>query len=444
MPDDHLGLDWPDTTIANLGPAKIDSPLVKSLPNAGFDRYSEEHCRVLINPYYQPGSEMQTDPPSFERAGPRRKIYFDPAKLKVAIVCCGGMCPGLNNLVRAIVLQLHYLYGVHNIVGVRYGLQGFIPDYGHELVELGPEVVMNVHGRGGSFLGMSRGPQPVEDVVDALERLNIGLLFTIGGDGTLHAAKVIADEITRRGLKTAVVAVPKTIDNDISFVEVSFGFQTAVEAATEAILSAHNEANGAPNGIGLVKLMGRNSGFVAAHATLALTDVNFCLIPELDFDMEGPGGLLQMLQERLEARGHAVIVVAEGAGQKFFTDQERGTDASGNPKLGDIGTYLKETINRYFSEKGITTNLKYIDPSYMIRSRAANSNDRIYTGFLGHHAVHAGMCGKTDMLVSLWNNRYVHVPISMAITRRRTVDPHGGLWRAVQEATGQGSLRNPA
>lgn len=442
MSEANSALDACNTQIATLGPAKIKSPLMDILPNSGFERYSEEYRRVRIDPYHLPGSEPELAPPSFERAGPRKNIYFDPTKLKVAVVCCGGMCPGLNNLVRSMVLQLHHLYGVRNIVGVRYGLQGFIPSYGHELMDLTPEVVMGVHGRGGSFLGMSRGPQPVEEVVDALERLNIGLLFAIGGDGTLHASKVINDEIAKRGMKIAVVAIPKTIDNDISYVEMSFGFQSAVEAATEAILSAHNEATGAPNGIGLVKLMGRNSGFVATHATLALTDVNFCLIPEIDFDLQGPDGLLAALQRRLESRGHGVIVAAEGAGQKFFTGESAEADASGNPRLSDIGTYLKQRINAHFNDQGIAVNLKYIDPSYMIRSRPANANDRIYTGFLGHHAVHAGMSGKTDMLVSLWNSHYVHVPLSMAISKRRTVDPLGGLWRGVIEATGQCSLVN--
>ena len=301
-----------------------------------------------------------------------------------------------------------------------------------------------MHGRGGSFLGMSRGPQPIDQVVDALERLNVQLLFMIGGDGTLRASQSIYQEIESRKLKIGVVAIPKTIDNDICFVSKTFGFQTAVEEAAKAILGAHNEAEGAPNGIGLVKLMGRMSGFVAAHATLALTEVNFCLIPEVNFDLEGEYGLLARLEERLAQRGHAVIVAAEGAGQKFFQGENEEHDPSGNVRLGDIGTYLKERINSHFKSKNIETNLKYIDPSYMIRSVPANSNDRIYTGFLGHFAVHAGLSGKTNMMVSLWNDQYVHVPVELAIQSRKRVDPGGGLWRAVREATGQTSLFKPA
>ena len=434
----------PDQTrVRSLGPAKIANPMM--IDGKGFGGCVDEKRRVLMDPF---PTEQAADSclllPDFELAGPREKIYFDPSKLKAAIVTCGGMCPGINSLVRAIVLQLHYIYGVKNVVGVRFGLQGFIPSYGHDLMELSTRTMLNVHGRGGCFLGMSRGAQPMDEVVDSLERLNIGLLFMIGGDGTLHAAKAITDEITRRGMKIAVVAIPKTIDNDICFVEKTFGFQTAVEASTHAILGAHNEATGAPNGIGLVKLMGRMSGFVAAHATLALTEVNFCLIPEVEFHLEEEHGLLAALEQRIKDRGHAVVVVAEGAGQQLFDGADLGTDASGNPKLGDVGTLLKKRFNEHFVEKNIEINLKYIDPSYLIRSVPANSNDRIYTGFLGHNAVHAGLAGKTGMMVSLWNNQFVHIPIELAISHRSHVDPKGELWRAVREATGQPTLTGDA
>jgi 6-phosphofructokinase 1 len=434
-------LESGQTIIANLGPAKIPNPIAGlSRAHESFHAFVSEGEGVNVDPFLRPGQERSEV--FFEHAGPREHIYFDPSKLKAAIVTCGGLCPGINSLVRAIVLQLHYIYDVRNIVGVRFGLQGFIPSFGHELMDLSPDAVHDMHGRGGSFLGMSRGGQPIDEVVDTLERQNISVLFMIGGDGTLHAARQVYEEITARKLKTGVVAIPKTIDNDIGYVERTFGFQTAVEAAAQAILGAHNEATGAPNGIGLVKLMGRHSGFVAAFATLALSDVNYCLIPEADFDLEGPEGMLACLEQRLEMRGHAVIVVAEGAGQKYFQDDMGGTDASGNLKLGDIGVYLRDRINGYFKEKGQEITLKYIDPSYLIRSMPANSNDRIYTGFLAHSAVHAALAGKTGMMVSLWGNHNVHVPIELAISYHSQVDPNGGLWRAVREATGQPTLKN--
>ncbi len=435
-------LTMEDTKIRNLGPAKIANPVyLRQGVHEDMISFINDKERVLVNALTHPKIALGNPPPTFEIAGPREKIFFDPNKLKVAIVTCGGMCPGLNSLVRSIVLQLHYMYGVSNVVGIKYGLQGFIPSYNHPLVDLNPRTVSNIHGRGGSFLGMSRGGQPVEDIVDALERLNIGLLFMIGGDGTLHAGVQLVKEIDKRKLKTSVVAVPKTIDNDINYVDPSFGFQTAVQEATSAIWGAHNEATGAPGGIGLLKLMGRHSGFVAANATLAMSEVNFCLIPEVDFDLDGPKGLLARLTERMKERGHSVIVVAEGAGQKFFGDN-LGTDASGNKRLGDIGTFLKDRINAHFSNMGMELNLKYIDPSYLIRSMPSNSSDRVYTTMLGHYAVHAGMAGKTGMLVSKWLNKFVHIPLELAISERRQVSPTSSVWQAVREATGQPDMLN--
>jgi 6-phosphofructokinase 1 len=279
-------------------------------------------------------------------------------------------------------------------------------------------------------------------VIDSLERMNISLLFMIGGDGTLTAAGRIADAIIERGLKIGVIGVPKTIDNDIYMVSRSFGFDTAVDVATRAIISANNEAEGYPNGIGLIKLMGRHAGFIAATAVLAQQDVNFVLIPEVDFDLEGPAGLLSALEKRLADRKHAVIVVAEGAGQKFFEDIKNERDASGNIRLKDIGLYLKESIATYFADKGIDVSIKYIDPSYMIRSLPANANDRVFCNFLGRNSVHAGMSGKTGMLIGHWNNQFVHVPMQVIAGKRKKVDPGGSLWRSTLGATGQGSLKN--
>ena len=380
--------------------------------------------------------------PCFELAGPRSKIFFDPSKLKCALVSCGGLCPGLNDIIRSIVLELHYGYGVRNIFGIRYGLQGFIARYGHDLIDLTPETVVNIHDRGGTMLGSSRGPQDIDEIIDSLERMNIGLLFMIGGDGTLTAADRIADTILDRGLKIGVVGVPKTIDNDIYMVSRSFGFDTAVDVATRAIISANNEAEGYPNGIGLIKLMGRHAGFIAATAVLAQQDVNFVLIPEVDFDLEGPGGLFAALEKRLAERKHAVIVVAEGAGQKFFEENSNDRDASGNIKLKDIGVYLKAAIGAHFAAKGIEISIKYIDPSYMIRSLPASANDRVFCNFLGRNAVHAGMAGKTSMLIGHWNNQFVHVPMKLIAGKRKNVTPKGSLWRSALEATGQGSLKN--
>jgi len=433
------------TEISTLGEAKLPTPVKKRANGIEGISFVSDESRVVIevdetriNQIIKKSESL----PSFELAGPRRHIFFDPSKLKCALVTCGGLCPGLNEIIRSIVLELHYGYGVSNIFGIRYGLQGFIADYGHDLIDLTCEFVVNIHDRGGTVLGSSRGPQDIDEIVDSLERMNIGLLFMIGGDGTLTAAGRIADKISDRGLKIGVVGVPKTIDNDIYMVSRSFGFDTAVDVATRAIISASNEAEGYPNGIGLIKLMGRHSGFIAATAVLAQQDVNFVLIPEVDFDLEGPNGLLSALEKRLTERKHAVIVAAEGAGQKFFEGGQTERDASGNIKLKDIGIYLKDAITSYFAAKKIDISIKYIDPSYMIRSLPANANDRVFCNFLGRNSVHAGISGRTSMLIGHWNNQFVHVPMKLIAEKRKKVNPKGSLWRSALEATGQSSLKN--
>lgn len=437
--------DTLDTTILSLGKATVDSPMTRMGDDSISKFFVSDNERVLlsVNPFdIKERLKSNADIVSFELAGPREKIYFDPSKLRCALVTCGGLCPGLNDIIRSIVLQLYYRYGVRNIYGIQYGLQGFIPEYGHDVIDMNPGNVVNIHERGGTILGSSRGPQDIEKVVDCLERMNIGILFMIGGDGTQMAASKIADTVIQRGLKISVVGVPKTIDNDIYLVAKSFGFDTAVDVATTAIEGAHNEAQGYHNGIGLIKFMGRHSGFLAATAALAKQDVNFVLIPEVNFDLDGPEGLLASLKDRLLSRKHAVIVVAEGAGQNLFTGGHTERDASGNVKLHDIGIFLRDKITHYFQSINMEISLKYIDPSYMIRSLPANANDHVFCSFLGRDAVHAGMAGKTKLLIGHWNNHYVHIPMDLSVGKRKQVAPYGKLWLTVLEATGQGSLLN--
>jgi len=434
-----------DTRISSLGNANILSPLASG--DVARSTFSSDDESVLVDIHpdeLKSHMDAGKTPPAFELAGARKKIYFDPSKLRCALVTCGGLCPGLNDIIRSIVLELYHHYGVANIYGIRYGLEGFIPEYGHDVLDLDPSKVTNILDMGGSILGSSRGPQDIDQIVDCLERMNVGILFMIGGDGTLNAAVKITDTITARGLKISVVGIPKTIDNDIYLVSRSFGFDTAVGVSRQAVISAHNEAAGYPNGIGLIKLMGRYSGFIAATAALAQQDVNFVLIPEVDFDLEGPKGLLAALEQRLASRRHAVILVAEGAGQAYFKDAEKQHDESGNIRLNDIGLYLKNAITAHFKSKQISITIKYIDPSYMIRSLPANANDSVFCGFLGRNAVHAGMAGKTKLLIGRWNSHFVHVPMESSAGIRKQVQPEGELWSAVLAATGQGSLKNSA
>ncbi|MDL2321028.1 ATP-dependent 6-phosphofructokinase [Desulfosarcina sp. OttesenSCG-928-B08] len=435
-----------ETRIESLGEAKVPSPMLQHNEKGGIPHlFVSDDERVLINIQTSDTAAMVDTgdaPPSFELAGPRRKVYFDPAKVRCAIATCGGLCPGLNDIIRAVVLELHYRYGVKIIYGIRHGLQGFIPEYHHDFIDLTPKLVASINNRGGTILGSSRGAQDMDRVVDCLEVNNIGILFMVGGDGTLMAASKIADIIGQRNLKISVVGIPKTIDNDIHLLSRSFGFDTAVDVSRMAIQGAHNEALAYPNGVGMIKLMGRHSGFIAATAALAQQDANFVLIPEVDFDLDGPRGLLAALEERLAKRGHAVIVVAEGAGQKFFQGVSEGRDASGNLQLNDIGTFLRDKIKAHFEFRKLPLNIKYIDPSYMIRSLPPNANDSVFCGFLGRDAVHAGMAGKTRLVIGHWNNHYVHLPMAATVGRRKQINPGGKLWTTVLESTGQPPLKN--
>lgn len=415
--------------VLRLGECRVPSPMSRVM-FVNEDEHLLYHSGLAdIEGFIKSGKR----PPSFEMAGPRPKIYFDPSKLKCGIVTCGGICPGLNDVIRAIVMGLFYHYGVQTVFGFRYGYEGLSPRYGHVPMELTPDVVDDIHEKGGTILGSSRGPQDVSEMVDTLDRMNISILFTVGGDGTLRGAQSIAEEIGRRKLKISVIGIPKTIDNDISYVQQSFGFVTAVTDSRSAIYSAHTEAFGARNGIGLVRLMGRESGFIAAWAALAYNDVNFCLVPEVPFTLEG---FLRLLTERLEKRDHAVVLVAEGAGQDLM-EKTAERDVSGNIRFQDIGLFLRDQIKAHFRKIGREINLKYIDPSYTIRSMPATPYDSGFCLLLGHHAVHAGMAGRTDMVVGFWNNEFTHVPISMAVSERKRIDPNGRLWSNVLACTGQ-------
>ena len=429
-----------DFTIERLGEAKLNSPIRMSTKGGdGLADYVKDSDKILysIQAEEVDGEVRPVQSEALELAGPREKIYFNPAHVHAAICTCGGICPGLNNVIRAVVRCFWYRYGVRRISGIQYGYLGLLENSPWPLMPLDPDVVDDIQEKGGTILGSARGGgKQVEEIVDSLERLNINILISIGGDGTLRGAYDIGEEIRRRGLKIAVVGVPKTIDNDLSFIDSSFGFDTAVSTAVPVVRGAHVEAKGAINGIGLVKVMGRESGFIAAETTLAQSDMNFCLIPESPFDLEGPNGLLENVKRRLQERGHAVILVAEGAGQEFAPPTGE-VDASGNVKYHDIGIFLKNKMKEFFNEQGITTSIKYIDPSYIIRSSAANSYDSIYCARIGAHAVHAAMAGKTQCIASLVNNQYVYVPIKVAVSRRSHVDTEGSLWRDVLENTRQ-------
>ena len=419
----------PDFTIARHGECRIASPM------SGVRFVSDEE-RVLYPATLADWRRLTStgaEPPSMEAAGPRQRIFFNSWEVTCGIVTCGGLCPGINDVIRAIVLSLHHHYGVRRIHGFRFGFEGLVEHCGHQPVDLTPDGVQRIHEIGGSILGSSRGPQDPKAMVDRLERLGVGILFAIGGDGTLRGAHAISEEAAARGLTLSVIGVPKTIDNDISLVQRTFGFETAVSEARRATYAANTEAESARNGIGLVKLMGRDSGFIAAYSVLVDGQVNFCLIPEVRFSLER---FLGELADRIDRRGHAVIVVAEGAGQDLMTCAGD-RDASGNIRYGDIGVFLRDAITTHFRERRVHVTLKYIDPSYTIRSVPVTAHDSAFCLLLGHNAVHAAMCGRTDMLVGFWNHQFTHVPIGAAVSERKTIDPDGSLWSSVLASTGQ-------
>ena len=379
--------------------------------------------------------EIGSDPGLlFELAGPRAKIYFDPKQTRAAIVTCGGLCPGLNNVIRSLFLELHYGYGVAEVLGFRGGYSGLDPVRGREPVTITPAFIHAIHQQGGTILGSSRGPVDTGVAVDNLIRLGVNILFTVGGDGTQRGAHDLYQEAHRRGHALSVVGVPKTIDNDVSFVTRTFGFATAVEEASRVLESAHTEARSVPMGIGLVKLMGRHAGFITAGATVANQDVNFALIPEVPFSLDG---FLRALKTRMNARSHAVIAVAEGAGQDLLKARLDERDASGNVKLKDIGPFLREKIEAYFKADGVPVVMRYFDPSYQVRSRPANCEDSLLCDLFARNAVHAAMAGKTGLVIGFLHERFIHVPIELLTSKIKRLDPAGGWWSSVLAVTGQ-------
>jgi 6-phosphofructokinase 1 len=420
------------TPVERLGEAQYDSPLKKKRQRFYNGEGIARHNRVKDLQQYKSIDEIEY----FELAGAREKIYYNPSETTVGIVTCGGLCPGLNDVIRAITFCSLEQYGVKEVLGFQYGYEGLVAKYYHQPVELNTDNTDEIHEKGGTIIKSSRGFQDPAEIVNTLLHYKVDILFTIGGDGTLRGARDIHDEIERRGLNIAVIGIPKTIDNDIDVVERSFGFETAVEVAWQIINAAHAESKAYRNGIGLVKLMGRHSGWIAASSALANSNVNFCLIPEVPFDLGGANGFLRHLEERMERKTHAVIVVAEGAGQNLFDHENGDADKSGNQKLHDIGPFMKDAINAHFKAKTKEVNLKYFDPSYTIRSMPATANDSGYCLRLGNNAVHAGMAGLTNMIVGLHADRLVHIPIQM-IGKRKEVDPKGWIWQTVLQATRQ-------
>ncbi len=422
-----------DMRVKTLGECRFDSPL-----RGDRRKFVSDESRVRLEDELGPGATAPEDL-TLEKAGPRRRVFFDPPTTTVALVTCGGLSPGLNNVIRSAYYELTHNYGVRRVLGIREGYRGLNPEQGAPPIELTADFVHDIHNLGGTVLASSRGGQDPAVMVDFLESEGIDALLCLGGDGTQRGAHALAQEIEKRGLAKSVVGVPKTIDNDIPYVWMSFGYATSAEVAQEVVRGAHVEALGAPHGVGLVKVMGRNAGFIAAGAALASQEANFVLVPEVPFPLEGEDGFLAALEKRLVDRGHAVVIVAEGAGQHLFEEKSEERDASGNIRHQDIGVFLCDRMRAHLGARGIEFNLRYIDPSYAIRSVPANAWDRILSDRMARMGVHAAIAGKTDVLIGSHHDSLVHVPIGTAVAQRRHMDTHSDMWQAVLSCTGQPS-----
>ncbi len=430
-----------DFRIERLGPAAIESPLCSAWSNE-VKLFVHDDERTLYDTtgvsWYHNELPTHLDPYTLEVAGPREFIFFEPSQTRAAIVTCGGLCPGINNVIRGLTHMLLLQYRIKEVLGIRYGYAGMVPQ-GYDPIVLTLPLIESIHDQGGTFLGSSRGPQPIDSMLQFLKQHEINILFSIGGDGTQRGAAEIAKLARAQKMPLSVIGIPKTIDNDLNYVEKTFGFETAFSIADMVLKAAHAEAKGAFNGIAIVKLMGRHSGYITTLASLANGNVNFTLIPEVPFDLHGPHGFLKILERRILARGHAVIAVAEGAGQDLLADEveKLGHDASGNKRLADIGVALKRFIEQHFHDQQIPVNVRYIDPSYIIRSAPATPNDSVFCLQLAHHAVHAAMSGRTSMVVGLWKNTFIHVPLKEVVKGRKELDPNSPLWLSLLQSTGQ-------
>jgi 6-phosphofructokinase 1 len=420
-PYDNPMLQWVD-------PQFRDEMLLEASTPDGSEKW------IAFDPLMDANKKTLESKIAIQKAVVRAKLHFNPSKTNVGIVTCGGLCPGLNDVVRAITHACISNYGVRRVYGFRYGFWGLSAKGRHTVLELSRSLVHDVHTHGGTFLGSSRGPQSKEEMIQTLLDLEINVLFCVGGDGTQRGALMIGDEARRRGLDIAVMGVPKTIDNDLSFSHRTFGFETAVEQAVTAIRAAHAEATSVQYGVGIVKVMGRHSGFIAAQASLASELVNMCFIPENPVTLD----IVKMLIEtRFKFSTHCVICVAEGFGQEWFNVEGQGKDASGNAKLVDIGAYLSKEIGKWLKthEKFSSGVVKYIDPSYMVRGCAPNASDASFCVHLANLAVHEAMYGTTNSIITFWYSNYVVVPTKLATSLRRVVNTRGLLWKLVREMT---------
>eukprot|EP00668_Euglena_longa_P014128 GGOE01018102.1.p1 GENE.GGOE01018102.1~~GGOE01018102.1.p1 ORF type:complete len:494 (+),score=144.75 GGOE01018102.1:38-1483(+) len=375
----------------------------------------------------QSREKIKKDYNAIYRAGPRREVYFG-TDTNACIVNTGGLCPGLNSVIEELVRTLD-TYNADTIYGIRYGFLGFDTTEYMPLI-LTPHSVLNIHQRGGTILGTCRGSFNEDLILKFLKECNIGQMYVIGGDGSHRAALRIHALCKEHQLRCVVVGIPKTIDNDILFFDKTFGFDTAVEVASKVIDCSFVEASSVKNGVGVVKVMGRDSGFVARNAALSNNVVDACLIPEVPFEIKGNGGLLPWLDGHLATKHCAVIVICEAAGQQHLPCL--GKDPTGHNIYEDTGKWLKKAIETHWQETGQEGKVFLIDPSYMLRSVPANTGDNMFCIQLAQAAVHTAYSGYSGVTVGRYHDLYGVMPIEMVVSGLRKVNPKGSLWQTLK------------
>ena len=432
---DLLAITADDLAIARLGERTIDTPLRDLLGGREESvHYVTETDRVLLDDTLgvakRRSAGTPAELPAFNPGGPREKLYFEPSTVTAAIVTCGGLCPGLNNVVRALVLQLANAYGVKSILGFRNGYSG-LTDTSAPLA-LTPELVRDIHNRGGTILGTSRGGQEPAAMVDTLARHRVDMLFVIGGDGSLRGAQKIAAKpppatAARRGGHPEDHRQRHSVDRPELRLPDRVRPRRRVDPRRAHRGRVHRRRRGTGQADGPAQRLHRLLCDTRQPRSRLRPDPRSLLparqLPALPAQARRSAGA----RSRGRRRGRRAGAVPRSAE----------TDASGNARLGDIGALLRERVTAHFAQHGTPLSLRYVDPGYAIRSVPANAFDAVYCARLAQAAVHAGMAGFTSMVVARWHGRFIHLPIALATATRNQVDPHGDLWMSVLEATGQ-------
>ncbi len=329
-------------------------------------------------------------------------------KKMVAILTGGGDCPGINPVIRAIVRKA--LKEDYEVVGIKNGWKGLIEK---DILALDIDSVSGILPKGGTILGTSRtnpykNEEDVQRVKENFQSLKINALIAIGGEDTLR----VAYKLYKEGLN--IVGIPKTIDNDLSATDKTFGFDTAVNIATEAIDRIHTTAE-SHHRVMVVEVMGRHSGWIGLEAGIA-GGADAILLPEFPVDIEEICNLIKRRHDR--GKTFSIVVVAEGAKFKKGKEalQEKKLDAFGHVRLGGIGQILGKKIEQRTGFETRVTVLGHIQ-----RGGIPTAYDRVLGTRYGVKAMELVMEGKFGQMASLQGNKIVSVPLEEAIGTIKTV-----------------------